>query len=111
MIIYLFKILVLFQMIFVFNTQTVQAAEIDLNAGEEVFSSNCAVCHQGGQNVLQADKTLEKNVLEGNEMYNVGAITKQVRNGKNQMPAFPTLTDEDVANVANYVLNQSSIGW
>lgn len=111
MISYLFKIFVLLQIIFVFNLQTVTAADVDFNAGEEVFTNNCAVCHQGGQNVLQADKTLDKEVLQANSMYSVEAITKQVKNGKNQMPSFPSLSDEEINNVANYVLKQSDLGW
>ena len=45
-------------------------------------------------------------------MYNISAITNQVKNGKNAMPAFgDRLEDEDIEDVANYVLSQSESGW
>lgn len=36
----------------------------DLVLGAKVFSNTCATCHSGGQNILEADKTLEKEALE-----------------------------------------------
>nr|YP_010952332.1 cytochrome c553 [Gloiopeltis furcata]WMP14001.1 cytochrome c553 [Gloiopeltis furcata] len=84
----------------------------DLDAGEQVFNANCSACHVGGNNAIMPDKTLKKDVLEDNQMNNVTAITTQVTNGKNAMPAFGgRLTDEDIDNVANYVLSQSEQGW
>jgi mono/diheme cytochrome c family protein len=35
----------------------------DAGAGEGVFSGNCAACHAGGNNVIQAEKTLRKEAL------------------------------------------------
>ena len=92
------------------STQVLYAA--DLAAGEQVFSANCAACHAGGNNAIMPEKTLKKDALEENGMNSVTAITTQVKNGKNAMPAFGgRLTDEDIDNVANYVLNQSEQGW
>ena len=39
------------------------AGAADLSAGEEVFTNNCAACHTGGANVVQAEKTLQKDAL------------------------------------------------
>ena len=39
------------------------AGAADLSAGEEVFANNCAACHTGGANVVQAEKTLAKDAL------------------------------------------------
>lgn len=84
----------------------------DLAAGEQVFSANCTACHAGGNNAIMPEKTLKKDALEENGMNSVVAITMQVKNGKNAMPAFGgRLTDEDIDNVASYVLNQSEQGW
>lgn len=84
----------------------------DLIAGEQVFSANCSACHAGGNNAIMPEKTLKKDALEDNSMNSVEAITTQVKNGKNAMPAFGgRLADEDIDNVANYVLNQSEQGW
>ena len=44
--------------------------------------------------------------------YNAGAVVKQVTNGKGAMPAFGgRLSDEDIANVAAYVISTSGAGW
>ena len=97
--------------IFLFYTNQVVLAA-DLSAGEQVFSANCTACHAGGNNAIMPEKTLKKDALEENGMNSVTAITTQVKNGKNAMPAFGgRLTDEEVDNVANYVLNQSEQGW
>jgi cytochrome c5 len=39
------------------------AGAADLSSGEEVFTNNCAACHTGGANVVQAEKTLQKDAL------------------------------------------------
>jgi cytochrome c6 len=84
----------------------------DLAAGEQVFSANCSACHAGGNNAIMPLKTLKMDALEDNSMNSVQAITTQVKNGKNAMPAFGgRLADEDIDNVASYVLTQSEQGW
>ena len=88
------------------------AMEADLENGERIFSANCSACHAGGNNVIIPEKTLKKDVLEANGMNSVNAITYQVTNGKNAMPAFGgRLDDSDIEDVANYVLSQSEKGW
>ncbi|CCP38048.1 cytochrome c553 (plastid) [Chondrus crispus] len=102
-------ILLIFSIIFT-GAHSILAA--DLEAGEQVFSANCAACHAGGKNVIMPDKTLQKDILAENGMNSISAITKQVNNGKNSMPAFGgRLADDEIENVANYVLNQSEQGW
>ena len=92
------------------TSQVVYAA--DLAAGEQVFSANCSACHAGGNNAIMPEKTLKQDALEDNGMNSISAITNQVKNGKNAMPAFGgRLTDEDIDNVATYVLSQSEQGW
>ena len=60
------------------------------------------------------DKTLEKEALE---QYLAGgrnekAVMMQVTNGKNAMPAFGgRLSEEDIENVAAYVISTSEAGW
>ena len=45
-------------------------------------------------------------------MNSMEAIIKQISQGKNAMPAFTDrLTDEQVQNVAAYVLDKSEKGW
>jgi len=76
------------------------------------FTANCAACHAGGNNAIMPEKTLKNDVLRDNEMNSIEAITNQVKNGKNAMPAFGgRLADEEIDNVANYVLSKSEKGW
>jgi len=44
--------------------------------------------------------------------FNEAAVIKQVTNGKNAMPAFGgRLSDDDIANVATYVISTAKSGW
>lgn len=60
------------------------------------------------------EKTLEKEALDS---YLAGgrsekSVITQVTNGKNAMPAFGgRLSDEDIENVAAYVIKTSETGW
>nr|YP_010618806.1 cytochrome c553 [Deltalsia parasitica]WAX02819.1 cytochrome c553 [Deltalsia parasitica] len=84
------------------------AEEIDLDAGAQVFSDNCAACHIGGKNSVNPQKTLELEVLSKFSKDSVDAIKLQVENGAGAMPAFgDRLSDEDISNVANFVLNSA----
>jgi cytochrome c6 len=90
----------------------VPAMAADIENGEKIFTANCSACHAGGNNVIIPEKTLQKEVLEANGMNSVKAITYQVTNGKNAMPAFGgRLADSEIEDVANYVLSQSEEGW
>lgn len=88
----------------------------DSGEGAKIFSANCAACHMGGGNVVNAERTLKQEALEAYlANYNSdheAAIIYQVTNGKNAMPAFGgKLSESDIANVAAYVEEQSSKGW
>ncbi|GFE71962.1 cytochrome c6 PetJ [Chroococcus sp. FPU101] len=84
----------------------------DAASGAKVFTANCAACHQGGKNVVNAAKTLQKADLEKNSMNSIEAIVTQVTKGKNAMPAFAgRISTDDIENVAAYVLAQSEGGW
>ncbi|HIK43391.1 MAG TPA: c-type cytochrome [Leptolyngbyaceae cyanobacterium M65_K2018_010] len=88
------------------------AQAADLAHGAQVFSNNCAACHVGGGNVVNAAKTLKQADLNQYGMASLEAITTQVTQGKAAMPAFKgRLTDEDIADVAAYVLSQAEKGW
>jgi cytochrome c6 len=84
----------------------------DTAAGAKVFNANCASCHMGGGNVVNAAKTLKKDALKANAKDTAEAIIYQVTNGKGAMPAFKgRLTDEQIASVADYVLDKAEKGW
>jgi cytochrome c6 len=84
----------------------------DVAVGAKVFNANCAACHAGGNNAVQANKTLKKEALTQFGMLSADAIITQVTNGKNAMPAFKgRLTGDQIESVAAYVLSQAEKGW
>lgn len=88
-------------------------ASADLTAkGAKVFSANCAVCHQGGNNVVAANKNLKSAALKQYGMDSTDAIVTQVTKGNGAMPSFKgRLKAEDMRAVAAYVLDQSARDW
>ena len=84
----------------------------DAANGAKIFGANCAACHAGGNNAVNPQKTLKKADLEKYEKHSIEAIVTQVTYGKNAMPAFGgRLTEEQVEDVATYVLSQADKGW
>merc|ERR1712216_215309 len=86
----------------------------DFDSGKQIFSANCAACHAGGQNSVIPERTLEKaaitSYLTGG--FNEAAVITQVTNGKGAMPAFGgRLEDDEIEDVATYVITQSGSGW
>nr|QCI04290.1 cytochrome c553 [Anotrichium furcellatum] len=105
----LYKFLIICLIVLSFNCKYASAQDFDLGAGEAIFINNCAVCHPGGKNVINAEKTLELEALKANAKATVSAIQTQVTNGNNSMPAFGgRLSEEEIFNVANFVLNQAN---
>ena len=95
-----------------FSSFSHPAFAADLSNGAKVFSANCAACHVGGRNLVNAAKTLKKEALEQFDMASLTAITTQITNGKSAMPAFRgRLTPEQIEDVAAYVLAQAEKGW
>lgn len=92
---------------------TLPAYAGDKELGVEIFKDNCAACHAGGQNVIVPEKTLQQEALEEYLLggANEAAVVTQVTNGKNAMPAFGgRLSDDDIANVATYVISTAKEG-
>ena len=92
------------------------ALAADAANGAKVFSANCAACHAGGGNVVNAEHTLRQDDLKAYlAQYNNGhesAIVAQVTYGLNEMPAFiGVLTENQISDVAAYVEEQASNGW
>jgi len=88
----------------------------DPAAGAAIFSANCNACHIGGGNAVMSMKTLKKDALNtylaNFQTDGVDAIIYQVKNGKGAMPAFGgRLSDQEIENVAAYVLDQAEKGW
>jgi cytochrome c6 len=99
----------LYLFFFLFFFSFLQVAEASsFEKGESIFLNNCAVCHNGGNNIIIPEKNLKKETLEANGMNTKSAIEYQVLNGKNGMPAFGgRLKESDIEAVAIYVLDQS----
>ncbi|HIK08301.1 MAG TPA: c-type cytochrome [Trichormus sp. M33_DOE_039] len=103
----IFSILLLGIAIFTFAFSN-SALAADSANGAKIFSANCASCHAGGKNLVQANKTLKKDALEQYGMYSAEAIITQVTKGKNAMPAFSgRLKADQIEDVAAYVLEQA----
>lgn len=84
----------------------------DAANGAQVFQANCNACHIGGNNVVNRQKTLKKSDLEKYNMYSADAIIKQVTYGKGAMPRFGgRLSEQEIKDVAAYVLAQAEKGW
>jgi mono/diheme cytochrome c family protein/glucose dehydrogenase len=81
--------------------ETATAATPDAEAGTEVFAEQCSVCHgadglggNGGPDLTTMPKAKEQKGAE-----------EQVADGGGGMPAFKgTLSEEEIANVAAYVV-------
>ena len=97
------------------------AATASNEVGVSIFEAKCVACHENGGNVLQRSKTLFPSALEANGYGGdaaADAIINLLRNGKGQMPkyqgAIPSvskLTDEELAEVAEYVVQRSAAEW
>ena len=86
--------------------------------GAVIFETKCVACHEGGGNVLQRGKTLFPAALAANGYATEDAIASLLVNGKGQMPkyqgAIPSvskLTDEEIREVAAFVLQQAEAEW
>jgi len=87
-------------------------------AGSVIFEAKCAACHGGGGNVLNPTKTLFTPALKANGYSEVEPVVTLLRNGKGQMPKYQgqippisRLTDEELENVAQFVLEQAGNDW
>jgi cytochrome c6 len=102
---YLFRrfSLVLLNLFFCFSSA--QASSLD---GQKLFTLNCGVCHAGGNNIIIPEKNLKKETLQENGMNTIQAISYQIINGKNGMPAFGgRLKEQEVEEIGKYILEQS----
>ncbi|PSC69669.1 cytochrome chloroplast precursor [Micractinium conductrix] len=90
------------------------------------FGKSCTGCHAGGGNVIRRDATLQLADLQKYGMADGdgGALYDVIYSGKNSMPGFgegcaprgactfgPRLADEDIRQLAEYVLAQANAGW
>lgn len=106
------RLLSLVLLVFAVVTLYSPALAAETANGAKIFSASCSACHIGGGNVIIANKTLKKQALEKYNMGSMEAIINQVQNGKSAMPAFRgRLSDEEIEDVAAYVLERAEQGW
>ncbi|MBE9052983.1 c-type cytochrome [Nostocales cyanobacterium LEGE 11386] len=107
------KLITLLVTIFVLiNNFTLPAIAADINNGAQVFSVHCAGCHINGGNIIRRGKNLKKKALKKYEMDSMEAVTYIVTNGKNNMSAYKDrLTEQQIQDVAAYVLEQAEMDW
>jgi mono/diheme cytochrome c family protein len=70
-----------------------------IEAGENVFNTNCAVCH--GDQLVSTGQTFDLRRLKDGDR---ARFDNSVRNGKNQMPPWKgVLSDEEIDQVWHYI--------
>lgn len=80
--------------------------------GAKVFDIKCSVCHDGGNNTIEPEKTLKLAALKKYGFNSVEDIKKRVMEGKGIMPAFKEeLSQEEINAVAAYVWQRAQNDW
>lgn len=100
---------------------TVLPAAADVGSS---FSLKCAGCHQNGGNIVKAGATLFTADLEKNGMLDRDALYRLIYYGQQKMPGFgqdcapkgqctfaARLSDQEVADMADYVLQRAAENW
>ena len=88
------------------------AESLNKPSGQQIFTINCAGCHPHGNNIIRRGKNLKIKALQKNGYDSVEQIKWLVTNGKNNMSAFnDRLTETEINQVANYVLEQAKNNW
>jgi mono/diheme cytochrome c family protein len=85
----------------VLSTVTTGSAQdaAKIEAGENVFNTNCAICH--GEQLVSTGQTFDLRRLKDTDR---ARFDNSVRNGKNQMPPWKgVLTDEEIDQVWHYI--------
>lgn len=94
------------------NSNAVADTVINPDRGVAVFKANCAGCHAKGGNIVRRGKNLKLRALHKNQVDTQEAIALLVKNGKNNMSAYgDKLSDEEIADVASYVLQRAEQKW
>ncbi|WP_323367357.1 c-type cytochrome [Leptothoe sp. PORK10 BA2] len=78
----------------------------------QLFDVNCAGCHPNGANIIRRGKNLKQKALSRHGYTSVDAIATLITNGKGLMsPYDDRLSEDDIINLANYVLEQAANNW
>lgn len=92
--------------LFSFATAGFATEETKAKSGEELFKTNCAVCHPDGSNIVNPKKTLHKKDRDANNIKKQQDIINKMRNPGPGMTKFDkaTISDKDAKKIAQYIL-------
>lgn len=78
------------------------------NDGRSLFQKHCAVCHPGGGNIINPQKTLDGQSLSASGIETVGDIVANMRQPGPGMTRFDEnlLSDREAARIAEYILQK-----
>jgi cytochrome c6 len=97
-----------FYFFFFIYTNNFELGVKPLFTGKELFEIHCLSCHQNNGNSIIPEKNLKKETLEANGMTTISAISYQILNGKNGMPAFGgRLQENEIEQISSYLLEQT----
>jgi cytochrome c6 len=77
-------------------------AKADTAAGEAMYKAKCAMCHGDGGKGKDAMKTTNQGSAEVQKMTDADLSTV-ITGGKGKMPAFKTLTPDQVKDLVSYI--------
>ncbi|MEM6255626.1 MAG: c-type cytochrome [Cyanobacteria bacterium P01_D01_bin.156] len=81
-------------------------------AASELFNVHCAGCHPNGANIIRRGKSLKQRALQRYGYDSSDAIAQLITDGKGLMSAYgDQLTEQEINNLADYVLHQAEINW
>ncbi len=86
------------------------AASAPAKAGDAVYNGACVACHVAG--VAGAPKLDDKAAWESRIGQGVDGLVSSVLNGKGAMPAKggnPTLSEQEIRNAVDYMLEQAGV--
>ncbi|WP_069791086.1 c-type cytochrome [Cyanobacterium sp. IPPAS B-1200] len=92
----------------------INLTEINQNINEpsKLFEINCAGCHLNGGNIIRRGKNLKLKALQKNGYDTTESIATIITNGKNNMSAYgDRLSNQQINDLSNYVLNQAKNNW
>ncbi|TFJ87034.1 hypothetical protein NSK_001368 [Nannochloropsis salina CCMP1776] len=106
------------------NTHNSPAHAFDAK-GARLFENNCASCHVAGTNIIgyARGKTLKEEALSKYKFNTRASIVNLLTEGKGVMPKYSSytrkngdvvpakLTEQEMEQVADYVLEQAKAGW
>lgn len=77
-------------------------AKADTAAGEAAFKAKCAGCHGAGGKGKEVLKTPDMTAAEVQKKSDAD-LSSIITNGKGKMPAYKTLTPEQVKDLVSYI--------